>query len=103
MNDKGWMCTHCPTPCQECRVGGTGPFCEKTPCDCDCHDHNYQYSELRTWYKGPLNKDRLSELRYKLARARGLLVSFISWEVEDKELVPTTQDVKDILKETEDP
>lgn len=31
------MCTHCPTPCQKCRAGGNGPFCEKTPCRCTCH------------------------------------------------------------------
>lgn len=31
------MCTRCPTPCQECRAGGNGPYCEKTPCGCACH------------------------------------------------------------------
>lgn len=31
------MCTHCPTPCQRCRAGGNGPYCEHTPCSCDCH------------------------------------------------------------------
>lgn len=30
-------CTGCPTPCQKCRVGGTGPYCETTPCSCLCH------------------------------------------------------------------
>jgi len=30
-------CTYCPTPCQECRAGGRGAYCEHTPCDCDCH------------------------------------------------------------------
>jgi hypothetical protein len=58
--------------------------------------------ELLSWYVGPLTKERLAELRYKLAKARGLLVSFIDWETDDKDLVPTTQEVKDILKETED-
>lgn len=31
------MCTRCPTPCQQCRSGGNGPYCETTPCECDCH------------------------------------------------------------------
>lgn len=31
------MCTRCPRPCQECRAGGNGPFCEVTPCACPCH------------------------------------------------------------------
>ena len=31
------MCTSCPSPCSKCRAGGTGPFCETTPCPCDCH------------------------------------------------------------------
>lgn len=30
-------CTRCPTPCQKCRAGGRGAFCEKTPCACRCH------------------------------------------------------------------
>lgn len=30
-------CTRCPTPCQKCRAGGNGPFCERTPCACECH------------------------------------------------------------------
>lgn len=61
---------------------------------------------LRAWYKGPLTKTRLSELRYKLATARGLLISFIRWEedsLSSPELLPTTEEVKLILKQTEDP
>ncbi len=30
-------CTRCPVPCQRCRMGGTGAFCESTPCACACH------------------------------------------------------------------
>ena len=30
-------CTACPVPCQECRAGGVGAFCESTPCSCSCH------------------------------------------------------------------
>jgi len=35
--DQDIMCTHCPVPCQKCRAGGNGPYCEHTPCDCSCH------------------------------------------------------------------
>lgn len=35
--DQVFMCTSCPTPCQKCRAGGNGPFCETTPCSCECH------------------------------------------------------------------
>jgi hypothetical protein len=31
------MCTSCPVPCQDCRKGGNGAYCESTPCDCGCH------------------------------------------------------------------
>jgi hypothetical protein len=31
------MCIRCPVPCQRCRSGGNGPFCEHTPCACECH------------------------------------------------------------------
>lgn len=31
------LCTSCPVPCQRCRAGGNGPFCESTPCGCECH------------------------------------------------------------------
>lgn len=31
------MCTACPSPCQSCRQGGNGPYCEETPCKCGCH------------------------------------------------------------------
>jgi hypothetical protein len=64
-------------------------------------------ADLLAWYKGPLTKTRISKLRYKLARARGLLISFIGWEEDrlrsSRELLPTTEEVKLILKETEDP
>lgn len=30
-------CTRCPVPCQKCRRGGRGAYCETTPCGCDCH------------------------------------------------------------------
>lgn len=35
--DREVMCTGCPIPCQLCRQGGNGPFCETTPCACRCH------------------------------------------------------------------
>lgn len=34
---SGHMCNFCPIPCERCRQGATGPFCEKTPCGCPCH------------------------------------------------------------------
>ena len=37
MNGTTFMCTHCPLPCQKCRQGGTGAYCESTPCSCVCH------------------------------------------------------------------
>lgn len=38
MEDRGdFPCTHCPTPCQACRVGGIGAYCATTPCGCGCH------------------------------------------------------------------
>ena len=35
--ESGHMCTSCPIPCEECRQGGRGAFCESTPCACKCH------------------------------------------------------------------
>ena len=35
--DAEVMCTFCPRPCQSCRAGGNGPYCEHTPCSCGCH------------------------------------------------------------------
>jgi hypothetical protein len=37
LRDRDVMCTACPLPCQSCRAGGNGPFCEATPCACACH------------------------------------------------------------------
>lgn len=37
LRDRDVMYTHCPTPCQDCRAGGNGPFCATTPCTCGCH------------------------------------------------------------------
>lgn len=42
-DEREVMCTRCPTPCQECRAGGNGPFCGSTPCDCPCHADAWQY------------------------------------------------------------
>lgn len=46
------MCTRCPTPCQKCRAGGNGPYCENTPCVCVCHTQHWQYREYRSRYGG---------------------------------------------------
>lgn len=42
-----WACTSCPPPCQRCRAGGNGPFCETTPCPCACHDGDPKYAGRR--------------------------------------------------------
>jgi hypothetical protein len=100
-SSERWItCLHCPIPCKECNGGGQAAFCVKTPCDCQCHPAKQKTND---WYVGPLTKERLADLRYKLAKARGLLVSFINWETDETGLTPATQEVKDILKETEDP
>lgn len=51
--------------------------------------------EVSVWYKGPLTKRRISELRRKLARARGLLEE-LKYEVNGYE------EVQAILDETAD-
>lgn len=45
LGDRLVMCTRCPAPCQECRQGGNGPYCEKTPCGCSCHAKNHRTTE----------------------------------------------------------
>ena len=42
-DEREVMCTHCPSPCQKCRVAGTGPYCTTTPCSCTCHSQHWQY------------------------------------------------------------
>lgn len=34
---SGFMCTYCPTPCDQCRSKPQRPYCATTPCACDCH------------------------------------------------------------------
>lgn len=31
-------CIFCPTPCDECRSGGTGAYCSEVRCRCSCHN-----------------------------------------------------------------
>ena len=45
LGDSQVMCTSCPAPCQECRAGGTGPFCAQTPCSCACHTKKASWSK----------------------------------------------------------
>jgi len=54
--------------------------------------------DLMDWYQGPLTKKRLAELRYKLAKARGMLISLIN----DEHLL-AAEEVFQILEETKDP
>lgn len=37
------LCVYCPVPCQRCRQGGRGPYCETTPCACACHHGSRHY------------------------------------------------------------
>lgn len=37
LGERVVSCTHCPVPCEQCRSGGLGAYCEVTPCACPCH------------------------------------------------------------------
>lgn len=68
------MCTHCPRPCQACRAGGNGPFCEKTPCGCFCHVMRAPAeTERRRSYR--LASERVDEARDAVREAENLLQS----------------------------
>lgn len=41
------MCTHCPTPCQNCRYDGVGAYCTETPCGCNCHAGKADYPDRK--------------------------------------------------------
>ena len=56
--------------------------------------------DIEGWYQGPLTKVHLAHLRIKLAKARGLLYSFLD---PDPQYHPDVFEIKAILKETEDP
>jgi hypothetical protein len=106
------MCTHCPVPCQNCRRNWREAYCAETPCKCRCHVPNDKVQECTNdncqdkvcdqhgWYVGPLTKERIADLRHKLAKARGLLVSFTD---PDPQYHPTVEEVRAILDETGDP
>jgi hypothetical protein len=127
MNDQGWCCTFCPIPCQKCRTNGSGAYCQSTPCNCSCHKRKKKNKsnfdpknpgaslkrmqdanrkarkdqlDIAGWYQGPLTKVRLAHLRIKLAKARGLLYSFLD---PDPQYHPDLEEIRNILKETEDP
>ena len=87
MTETGRMCIRCPVPCQECRQGGNGAFCEHTPCGCECHDpkRRDKHNELMDWYEGPLTEQHIAELRYKLAKTRGFLMK-LKFDLEDLHL-----------------
>jgi len=52
MPATGFMCTSCPTPCEECRSRGPGraggPYCATTPCVCTCH----RSGKVLEWLRG---------------------------------------------------
>lgn len=57
--DREIMCTRCPTPCKECRAGGTGAFCESTPCPCPCHEKTLRQQLIDfTWKNCKHSKGR---------------------------------------------
>ena len=37
MPATGFMCTHCPLPCMQCRCQVCNAYCASTPCTCACH------------------------------------------------------------------
>jgi hypothetical protein len=49
------------------------------------------------WYAGPLTKEHIAELRYKLAGVRGILSAFLTTDS-----IPTVTEVTDILEESKD-
>ena len=85
------LCTHCPVPCQKCRKGGNGAYCEHTPCNCSCHLSEtmpitkigkQKARELKYQFKGTLERehnlvghpkaDLLFEKAWDLGHASGL-------------------------------
>lgn len=88
-------CTLCPLPCGECHKGA---YCQETPCFCLCHKDLPWYNSILSWYEGPLTKERVAKLRQMLAKARGVLMSFLD---EDPQFHPTTEEIKKIIKETD--
>jgi hypothetical protein len=98
--ERNVLCTACPVPCDKCQQGA---FCKEIHCSCSCHKEKKKRKKKRQttgWFEGSLTKDRLAELRFKLAKARGLLISFTD---PDSQYHPDLEEIKIILKETEDP
>jgi hypothetical protein len=62
-HEREVMCTFCPTPCEACRAGGFGAFCEKTPCECACHVKTAQERPAR-----PLTEEQLAALERDYTR-----------------------------------
>jgi hypothetical protein len=109
MNDRGWACTHCPIPCQECRGDRTSrAFCENTPCNCFCHseENKNKNDELMQWYDEPLTKEHIAELRFKLAKCRGAILTVLATQKDsmwyDEQEFFTTEQLETLIKETSD-
>ena len=64
------MCTHCPMPCQRCRAGGHGAFCETTPCPCDCHAGHPAYP-----YTVPRGDGQRERIQHLIQRVRGSMTA----------------------------
>lgn len=88
------MCTHCPLPCDDC---ASDAYCRETPCFCLCHKDLPWYDGNLSWYSGPLTKEHLADVRHKLAKVRGLLMSFL-----DPECHPSPEQIELMIKETDD-
>lgn len=43
LDDQEVPCPNCPVPCDNCRKGGNGPYCDETPCLCECHWNQLAY------------------------------------------------------------
>lgn len=56
-------------------------------------------SNLDEWYVGPLTKERIADLRFKLGKVRGLLLSFLD---SDTCFHPSPDEISKILSETKD-
>lgn len=92
------LCTWCPVPCVDCRSSGIGAYCTNTPCMCGCHVEKFPHLD---WYKEPLSKEHIADLRFKLAVCRGIIGEILDGMKGHCTLSP--EDLERVLKETADP
>jgi hypothetical protein len=97
------MCTQCPVPCNDCAPNKGACYCAETPCGCQCHMP--ESKDLMGWYVAPLSKKHIAELRFKLAKCRGIIHHMLatykdSSYYDAEEDLPTLEQLENILKET---